>query len=230
MTTHPLRPARRTAGICEPDDALRALVPRALAQAGFATVAAATGAEALDRLGAVPSRDVLILAADLPDGDGREVCRELRSRGVSAPVLLTSHDSRDAARRAALAAGADDHLAKPFALAELLVRIGALVGPEAPRADAPTDRARLDPDTRSITAVNGRVDLTPTEYRLLAALAARRGELVDRDALLAAGWPPGAAVSANTLDAFVARLRRKLRAAGASDALHTRRGVGYELR
>lgn len=235
-TTHLLRaPAtttRHTAGVCEPDDALRAVLPRALAQAGFATVAVATGAEALQRFAAGAPRDVLILAADLPDADGRSLCRALRSRGVSEPVLLTSADpDDDGARRAALAAGADDHLAKPFALAELLVRIGGLVGPPATAPHrAPADRARLDPETRSITAANGRVDLTPTEFRLLTALAEHRGELVGRDTLLKAGWPPGAAVSANTLDAFVARLRRKLRDAGATDAVHTRRGVGYELR
>jgi two-component system OmpR family response regulator len=237
MTTHLLRApsttARRRAGVCEPDDALRAVVPRALAQAAFATVAAATGAEALERFGpAAPPLDVVILAAELPDADGRAVCRELRSRGVFAPVLLVSSDPGDTARRAALGAGADDHLAKPYALAELLVRIGGLVGPAAGAGPfhAGRDRARLDPDTRSITAANGRVDLTPTEFRLLAALAERRGGLVDRGALLAAGWPEGAVVSDNTLDAFVARLRRKLRAAGATDAVHTRRGVGYELR
>jgi two-component system response regulator MprA len=75
-----------------------------------------------------------------------------------------------------------------------------------------------------------RVTLTPTEYRLLATLAARRGEVVRRTALVAAAWPDGAIVHDNTLDAYLARIRRKLRHAGVPEAVHTRRGVGYELR
>jgi DNA-binding response OmpR family regulator len=221
----------RRAGICEDDEVLRGVLQRALTQAGFATTAVATGADALRRFASAP-QDVLVIDADLPGADSRDVCRQLRDRGVAAPMLLTSKDPDVASRRAALAAGGDDYLVKPFALAELLVRVGALVGPSpaaVPRRAA-TTHAELDATTMSVRAANGRVDLTPTEFRLLALLADHRGAVIDRRQLIAAGWPAGAAVSDNALDAYLARIRRKLRAAGAPEALRTRRGVGYELR
>ena len=216
--------ARPQAGICEDDRALRAVLTRALSQAGFATTAVATGAAAVDRFAAAPP-DVLVVDIDLPDADGRDVCHRLRELGVAAPVLFTGADPDVASRRAALAAGGDDYLVKPFALAELLVRVGGLV-----RLQPRTGRARLDAGTMSVIATGGTVDLTPTEFRLLALMDRRRGELVTRQELIAAGWPRGAVVSHNTLDAYVARIRRKLRSADAPEALHTRRGVGYVLR
>ncbi|WP_051222376.1 response regulator transcription factor [Conexibacter woesei] len=212
------------AGICEHDDALRDALRRALTQGGFETTAVATGPDAELAFGAAPP-DVLIVDIDLPGADGRDVCRRLRDRGVATPVLFTSRDPDVASRRAATAAGGDDYLVKPFMLAELLVRVGGLIGPAPVSA-----HARLDTATMSVTAAAGRVDLTPTEFRLLALLAGHRGELIERAQLVAAGWPDGATVSDNTLDAYVARIRRKLRAAGAPEALRTRRGVGYELR
>lgn len=222
---------RPRAGICEDDLALRGVLMRALSQAGFATTAVSTGADAVDRFGAAPP-DVLVVDVDLPDGDGRDVCRRLRDLGVATPVLFTGDDPDVASRRAALAAGGDDYLVKPFALAELLVRIGGLVSLQ-PRSEArrvETGRARLDAGTMSVVAADDTVDLTPTEFRLLALMDRRRDELITRQELIAAGWPTGAVVSDNTLDAYVARIRRKLRQAGAPEALRTRRGVGYVLR
>ncbi len=88
----------------------------------------------------------------------------------------------------------------------------------------------LDPATHAVSGAGGDVSLTPTEFRLLAALAARPGEVVRRSALVAAGWPDGAIVHDNTLDAYVARIRRKLREAQAPEEIATARGVGYRLR
>ena len=174
---------------------------------------------------------MLVLDVGLPDADGRDVCQALRARGVTSPVLfLTARDALTD-RLSGFHAGGDDYLTKPFALAELLVRVHALQ--RRARRAAPAGASAASSSTRPRTpSSNGeeRVPLTPTEFRLLAALAARPGEVVRRGALVAAGWPDGAIVHDNTLDAYFARIRRKLREAGAAEAIATARGVGYVLR
>jgi two-component system response regulator MprA len=130
-------------------------------------------------------------------------------------------------------AGGDDYLTKPFALAELLVRIQALLkragraGSDHPAAHG---ELRLDPAAHAARVGERLAALTPTEFRLLAALAARPGEVLRRRELVSAAWPDGAIVHANTLDAYIGRLRRKLRALGAETEIATARGVGYTLR
>jgi two-component system OmpR family response regulator len=221
-----------TAGICEDDDELRGVIRQALEREGFAVTVTATGSDAVTAFAKRPP-DVLILDIGLPDADGRDVCQALRARGILAPVLfLTARDALTD-RLSGFHAGGDDYLTKPFALSELLVRVQALrrraVAP-APAPSGLTGGLILDPAIHAITNGEERVALTPTEFRLLAALAARPGTVVRRAALVAAGWPDGAIVHENTLDAYLARIRRKLRQAGAAEAIHTLRGVGYELR
>lgn len=128
-------------------------------------------------------------------------------------------------------AGVDDYLAKPFAFAELVVRLEALSRRSAdarPAAPAVVG-LRLDPGAHAAAFGDRRVALTPTEFRLLARLVADRGRVVRRYSLVAAAWPDGAIVQDNTLDAYVARLRRKLRELGAGVELSTARGVGYRV-
>jgi two-component system response regulator MprA len=218
-----------TAGICEDDDELRGVVRRALEAEGFTVRATASGGEAVRAFADAPP-DVLVLDIGLPDSDGRDVCQALRARGVRAPVLfLTARDALPD-RLSGFHAGGDDYLTKPFALAELLVRVQALVRRAGAEPAAPPDGLVLDPATHAVRHA-GRVErLTPTEFRLLAALAARPGEVVRRPALVAAAWPDGAIVHDNTLDAYLARLRRKLRAVEAPAKIETVRGVGYALR
>jgi two-component system response regulator MprA len=215
-------------GICEDDDELRGVVRSALERDGFGVRATASGAEALRSFSADPP-DVLVLDIGLPDADGRDVCQALRAQGVVTPVLfLTARDALPD-RLSGFHAGGDDYLAKPFALAELLVRVHALLRRRP--AQAPDDGGLvLDPAAHAIVHDGTRVALTPTEFRVLAALAARPGEVVRRAALVAAAWPDGAIVHDNTLDAYIARIRRKLRAAGAPAGVDTARGVGYVLR
>jgi two-component system response regulator MprA len=218
-----------TAGICEDDDELRGVVRRALEAEGFAVRVTATGGEAVRAFGDAPP-DVLVLDIGLPDSDGRDVCQALRARGVRAPVLfLTARDALPD-RLSGFHAGGDDYLTKPFALAELLVRVQALVRRAGAGPAAPSDGLVLDPATHAVRHAGRAERLTPTEFRLLAALAARPGEVVRRSALVAAAWPDGAIVHDNTLDAYLARLRRKLRAVDAGAAIETVRGVGYALR
>ena len=219
-----------TAGICEDDDELRGALRQALEREGFVVRATASGSEAVAAFGAEPP-DVLILDVGLPDADGRDVCQALRARGVTTPVLfLTARDALSD-RLSGFHAGGDDYLTKPFALAELLVRVRALHRRrDAGAAAEPSGGLTLDPALHAIVHGGAQVPLTPTEFRLLAALAARPGEVVRRATLIAAAWPEGAIVHDNTLDAYLARIRRKLREVGAAEAVHTTRGVGYALR
>jgi two-component system response regulator MprA len=216
-----------SAGICEDDDQLRGVVRDALAREGFEVRPTASGAEAVRSFSDDPP-DVLVLDVGLPDADGRDVCQALRARGVRSPVLFLS--ARDAVtdRLSGFHAGGDDYLTKPFALAELLVRVHALLRRAEPAPSA-TAGLVLDPAEHAIVSGGAQVALTPTEFRLLAALAAAPGRLVQRASLMAAGWPEGAIVHDNTLDAYVARIRRKLRQAGAPETIATTRGVGYRL-
>ncbi len=220
-----------TAGICEDDDELRGVLRTALEREGFSVRATASGAEAVRVFGEHAPR-ILILDVGLPDADGRDVCQALRARGMTSPVLfLTARDALPD-RLSGFYAGGDDYLTKPFALAELLVRIHALLrrGPTDGRAPAGlTAGLVLDPAAHALVCGELRVTLTPTEFRLLAVLAARPGDVVRRTALVAAGWPEGAIVHDNTLDAYLTRIRRKLRDAGAPAAVETVRGVGYRL-
>jgi two-component system, OmpR family, response regulator len=218
-----------SAGVCEDDHELRGVVRDALAREGFAVRATASGTEAVRSFADDPP-DVLVLDVGLPDADGRDVCQALRARGVRAPVLFLSARDGVSDRLSGFHAGGDDYLTKPFALAELLVRVHALLRrADPPGAGAPGGLV-LDPAEHAIVNDDHAVPLTPTEFRLLAALAARPGQLVRRSTLMSAGWPEGAIVHDNTLDAYVARIRRKLREAGAGETIATTRGVGYRLR
>jgi two-component system response regulator MprA len=220
---------RPTAGICEDDDELRGVLRDALERDGLTVRATVTGADAVAAFGDDPP-DVLVLDVGLPDADGRDVCQALRARGVTTPVLfLTARDALTD-RLSGFHAGGDDYLTKPFALAELLVRVHALLRRVPAAAVEGPPRLRLDPAAHALAYGERSVPLTPTEFRLLAALAARPGEVVRRATLIAAGWPDGAIVHDNTIDAYLARIRRKLREAGAAEAIHTTRGVGYALR
>jgi two-component system response regulator MprA len=221
-----------TAGICEDDDELRGVLRSALERDGLAVRATASGAEAVRAFADDPP-DVLVLDIGLPDADGRDVCQALRARGVTAPVLfLTARDALPD-RLSGFHAGGDDYMTKPFALAELLVRVHSLLrrgAADGATAEPTSGGVVLDPAAHAVILGDAKVMVTPTEFRLLAALAAHPGEVVRRAALVAAGWPHGAIVHDNTLDAYLARIRRKLRELGAAEAVETVRGVGYLLR
>jgi two-component system, OmpR family, response regulator len=225
---HPGRMGVRV-GICEDDTGLRSVLSRALAAEGFEVRATATGREAVQAFSAAPP-DLLVLDIGLPDADGRDVCQALRSHGVSCPVLfLTARDALTD-RLSGFHAGGDDYLTKPFALAELVVRVGALLRRAGGEAEPAGSGLRLDPAGHAVRFGERSEPLTPTEFRLLAALTARPGDVVRRRELVATAWPDGAIVNDNTLDAYIARLRRKLRDVGSVEEIVTARGVGYALR
>jgi len=218
-------------GVCEDDAGLCSVLTRALRTEGFEVRATMTGHEAVEAFSRLPP-DLLVLDIGLPDADGRDVCQALRSHGVRAPVVfLTAHDALPD-RLSGFHAGGDDYLTKPFALAELIVRVRALLR-RAGRSEAPIDLGeglRLDPASHALRCGTRSASLTPTEFRILAALAARPGAVVRRTELTATAWPEGAIVHANTLDAYIGRLRRKLDGVASPRAIETVRGVGYALR
>jgi two-component system response regulator MprA len=216
-------------GICEDDAELRSVLTRALSAEDFEVRAVPTGHDAVEGFSGQPP-DVLVLDIGLPDSDGRDVCQALRARGVAAPVIFLTASGALTDRLAGFNAGGDDYLTKPFALEELVVRIRALLR-RTDHGPGPTDSGlRLDPAAHAVRMGERSEPLTPTEFRLLAALAARPGEVVRRRELVAAAWPDGAIVHDNTLDTYIARLRRKLRALESPEQIDTARRVGYVLR
>jgi two-component system OmpR family response regulator len=219
-----------TALIAEDDDELRRLLTVGLREAGFAAHAAATGTAFLE-LVANRNADVLVIDIGLPDADGRDVCQALRARGNRTPVLFLT--ARDAVpdRISGFTAGGDDYVTKPFSFAEVVVRLQSLIRRAGGDPGSVTAGAlSLDPARHLVTVGSSSQSLTPTEMRVLGALATATGRVVRRRELVAAGWPHGSHVSANTLDAYVARLRRKLRALPDAPTIHTTHGVGYTLR
>lgn len=176
------------------------------------TVSAGSGREFLEGLQHRPV-DVAVLDIGLPDCDGRDLCLAMRGQGLDIPVLLLTARDDVVDRLQGFSAGADDYLAKPFAFAELVARVSALARRHT--AHRHVDGIRLDPLQHQVmlsgpSGVHG-VALSPTEFRLLSALMARTEQVVRRRALVASAWPDGGYVADNTLDAYIGRIRRKLR-------------------
>jgi two-component system OmpR family response regulator len=215
-------------GICEDDESVRRVLAEALRLNGHDVVLARNGQEALRSFRADAALDVLVIDIGLPDSDGRDVCQALRAEGQHAPVLFLTALDAVHDKIAGFNAGGDDYVAKPFSLAEVMVRIQALHKRTRPAPQA-VSGLRLDPDRHAVRFAGAEVKLTPTEFRLLASIAAEPGTVVRRRAAVAAAWPDGAVVSENTIDSFIRRLRVKLEAVGSPMALETVRGVGFVL-
>ena len=215
--------------IAEDDAELRRLLVTGLREAGFDAEGVGTGTAFLSLL-ETRTAHALILDIGLPDADGRDVCQAIRARGIETPVLFLS--ARDAVpdRISGFTSGGDDYVTKPFSFAEVVVRLHALLRRTNGSSSSVTANGlELDPTRHAVRFGGSSQTLTPTELRILGALAAREGEIVRRRDLVAAGWPHGARVSENTLDAYVARLRRKLRALPGAPTIQTTHGVGYTL-
>jgi two-component system OmpR family response regulator len=214
--------------VLEDDPQMRSLLIRGLREESFEAQGYATGSELLRKLADV-TPDLFIIDIGLPDTDGRDVCQAIRAQGVMAPVLfLTARDSLSD-RLSGFRVGGDDYLSKPFAFAELLARVEALLRRSGGERSAEVAGLVLDPAKHAVTCGGTTVPLTPTEFRLLARLAASPGEAVRRRVLAETGWPHGAIVHDNTLDAYIVRLRRKVCRLPGAPQIVTVRGVGYSL-
>jgi two-component system response regulator MprA len=213
--------------VVEDDHALRDVLVRGLRDEDFDTVPAPDGATAL-RL-AADDIAAAVLDVGLPDADGRDVCQAMRANGFLSPVIFLTAHHRLTDRLSGFSAGGDDYLPKPFHLTELAARLRAAVKRTAPRPATTAGEVVLDAVRHEVSSRGTRIALTPTEFRLLAALMAASGGIVRRRELVRAGWPEGAQVSDNTLDQYLTRLRRKLRAAGSDRTIGTARGIGHHL-
>jgi two-component system, OmpR family, response regulator len=215
--------------IVEDDAPLREVLVRSLRAEGFAARAVASArelfAQALDR-----HPDVLVIDIGLPDADGRDLCQALRARGVSSPVLfLTARDALTD-RLSGFSAGGDDYVTKPFDIEEVVARLQALLRRSAPAPASGDDGGlTLDPSQLAVSCQGRAEALTPTEFRVLAALASRHGKAVSRQELIRTAWPLGAIVQDNTLDVYIARIRRKLGRLPVAPAIRTIHGLGYRL-
>ena len=210
--------------LAEDEPGLAELLAELLGREGYAGELAPDG-QAMLHLGLTRRYDVLVVDRALPAIDGLDVLARLRSRGVATPALMLTARGALADRVAGLDAGADDYLAKPFAVEELLARLRALTRRDIDRAAAlPRGRGRLDLATRVVEG-DGRppVELTEREAELLRLLAARPGRVFTREELL--GLVFEEAASAAVVDTYVHYLRRKL----GRGVVRTVRGVGYRM-
>src|SRR3954469_10632473 len=215
--------------VVEDDGALRRILRRGLEEEGFEVMLANTGKDAAS-LAEAESPNLLVVDIGLPDADGRDVVQAIRSRRVESPVLFLTARDQMVDRLAGFSAGGDDYLTKPFEFAELIARLRALLRRSAGNLPvAVAGDLRLDPAVHAVASGETTVPLTPTEFRLLGALVGRHGETVRRRELGATGWPDGAIVHDNTLDVYLARLRRKLAKLPTEARIGTVHGVGYKL-
>jgi two-component system KDP operon response regulator KdpE len=208
---------------------LRALETN-LRGAGYEVETATTLQEALIAAGLRPP-DAVILDLLLPDGTGTEVCRELRT-WTEVPIVLVSAVGDEAEKIAALDAGADDYVTKPFAMGELLARLRAALRRAGPTGDPVLEVGpiRLDLDKQSVTVDGRAVHLTPHEYRILRLLALNPGKLLTHRAILQEVWGPAYGAESNYLHVYVSQLRRKLEPDPSQPQyLVTEPGAGYRL-
>jgi two-component system OmpR family response regulator len=217
--------------IIEDDQAIAEFVARGLRESGFAVDLAADGDQGL-ALATDEAYDIAIVDLMLPKRDGLAVIDELRRRGRSTPVLILSARRTVDDRVRGLQAGGDDYLTKPFAFAELLARVQALVR-RATRAPEPTSLTvadlTLDLLTRKVTRGDAAIDLRPREFALLEYLMRSAGRVVSKTMILSHVWEYNFDPQTNIVDVLVSRLRDKIDRPFERKLLQTVRGVGYVL-
>ncbi len=216
--------------IIEDDRKAARLLAKGLQEERFVVDTAYSGEEG-DEMASVNDYDVIVLDWLLPDKEGIVVCRDLRARGVSTPILmLTARDSL-VDRVTGLNTGADDYLVKPFGFAELLARIHALLRRSEitrPVVFSVADLT-LDPLSHRVTRGALPISLTPKEYAILEVLMRHTGEVVTRARLAERVWETEHDTLTNLVDVHVSHLRRKIDIAGVPPLIHTIRGRGYLL-
>ena len=218
--------------LVEDDPTIADFVARGLREAGFAVDHAADGEAGLAAALEQPY-DVAIVDVMLPKRDGLSLIEELRRRGTTTPVLILSARREIDDRVRGLQTGGDDYLTKPFAFAELLARVQALVR-RATRAAEPTtltlDELVLDLLSRRVTRAGKPIELRPREFALLEYLMRNAERVVSKTMILSHVWEYSFDPQTNVVDVLVSRLREKIDRPFENKLLHTVRGVGYVLR
>ena len=220
--------------VVDDDRAIREALARALQLEGYAVVAATDGGAALEAIRA-ERPDVVVLDVMMPRIDGLTVVRVLRAEGDLTPVLMLTARTETSDRVAGLDAGADDYLAKPFELDELLARLRALLRRARPVEDAPGDVVlqvadlTLDPATRLVHRGGEEITLTKTEFDLLELLMRNHGVVLNHATIYDRIWGYDFGPSSNNLAVYVSYLRRKVDNDHDVKLIHTVRGVGYSV-
>ena len=223
--------------VVDDEQAVRESLRRSLAFNGYDVSLAEDGAEGLEKIQR-EQPDLVILDVMMPQMDGLEVCRTLRSTGYDRPVLMLTARDGVADRVAGLDAGADDYLPKPFALEELLARVRSLLRRAAQEAttspEEPTELVfedlTMNPQTRDVRRGDRSISLTRTEFALLQLLMQNPRVVLARQTILEEVWGYDFPTSGNALEVYIGYLRRKTEAGGEARLIHTVRGVGYVLR
>jgi heavy metal response regulator len=216
--------------VVEDEHKIAGFIKQGLQEEQYAVDVAFDGESALDFLSGA-EYDVIVLDVMLPKKDGVEICRALRERGVRTPVLMLT--ARDAVedRVRGLDSGADDYLVKPFAFAELLARLRALLrrGSATTSSQLQVGDLVLDTRTRRATRADRTVDLTAREYALLEYLMRNAGQVLSRTQIMNHLWNYDFLGSSNVVDVYVGYLRRKIDEGFPTRLLHTVRGAGYRI-
>lgn len=221
--------------VVEDDDTLRETLCDNLADEGYAVQHAATLAQA--RVCLEQPTDIIVLDIMLADGDGYSLCRSLRRAGDHTPIIMLTARSLEEDLIKGFASGADDYLAKPYRLRELLARIAALLRRNGRQGTAVTSDSiqfsgyTLDTAAHTLHDLSGtRVHLTHKEFGVLKYLVEHRGQAITRDRLLSAVWGEDVLVEGRTVDNFISILKKKLKwSAESGFRIETIRGVGYRL-
>jgi two-component system, OmpR family, response regulator PrrA len=217
--------------VVDDDPSIGEALERGLMLEGFGVQVTRNGKEAV-RLVEQLRPDVVILDLGLPDLDGVGVIKKLRAKGHETPICILSARTDVDDRVAGLQAGADDYLVKPFAFAELVARVEALLRRSSSDVPAPMQvgELRIDPIRRQASIGGRELDFTRREFELLTVLAQNAGIVMPRQQLLSLVWGHDYELDGNVVDVFAGYLRRKLEANGEKRVLHTMRGIGFVLR
>jgi two-component system response regulator MprA len=218
--------------VVDDERAVRDSLRRALELEGYDVELAADGEEALERLAQNGEPDAVVLDILMPRMDGLEVCRRLRREGHRLPVLMLTARDEVENRVAGLDAGADDYVAKPFALEELLARLRALLRRTTSGSGEVLRFAdlELDPKTREVRRAGEPIELTRTEFSLLELFLLNPRQVLTRSVIFERVWGYDFGFSSNSLDVYIGYLRRKTEAGDRPRLIQTVRGVGYALR
>jgi DNA-binding response OmpR family regulator len=214
--------------VVDDDLPTRELLVRSFGRAGYLASAVATCRDA-ESLVLDEHFDILVVDVMLPDGSGVDLCRTLRQQAVKTPVLLLTARGAVGDRVEGLNAGADDYLAKPFAVSELLARVRALGrrGPVLRHEVIVVGEVEIDLGGRRVSLAGKPIAMTARELAILETLARNRRQIVSRDQIMESVWGTVSDARANTLEVLMARIRRKL--GGARAPIRTVRNVGYVL-
>jgi len=220
--------------VVDDDQAVRDALRRALTMQGYSVELAADGREALDRLsGNGAGIDLAIVDILMPNIDGLELTRRLRSEGNRLPILMLTARDQVSDRVSGLEAGADDYLVKPFALEELVARVRALLrrlGADETATTLQFADIELDTGTREVHRGDRELQLTRTEFALLELFLRNPRQVLTRSVIFDRVWGYDFGYGSNSLDVYISYLRKKLEARGEPRVIHTLRGVGYALR